>query len=139
MKQSDIFWPVLALMAWTLLVLLQIGIRRLRAAFAGRVVANDFLCGESSRVPVDVSLPNRVFMNLLEVPVLFYLLAIVFYVTHTVDAPAVALAWLFVVLRLVHSLIYFTYNKVLHRFLAFALGNVLVLAMLVYLALRLAA
>lgn len=139
MKQSDIFWPVLALMAWTLLVLLQLGIRRLRAGFSGRLSANDFLCGESSRVPVDVALPNRVFMNLLEVPVLFYLLAIVFYVTHTVDAPAVALAWLFVVLRLAHSLIYFTYNKVLHRFLTFALGNVLVLAMLVYLALRLAA
>jgi hypothetical protein len=139
MKQSEIFWPVLALMAWTLLVLLQVGIRRLRAGFSGRLAVDDFLCGESSRVPVDVALPNRVFMNLLEVPVLFYLLAILFYVTHTVDTPVIALAWLFVLLRLVHSLIYFTYNKVLHRFLAFALSNMLVLAMLVYLTVRLAA
>ena len=29
-------------------------VRRFRAAFAGRVAASDFRCGESARVPMDV-------------------------------------------------------------------------------------
>lgn len=45
---------------------------RAGAAKARRVRIGDFRVGESPDVPADVALPNRNFMNLLEMPVLFY-------------------------------------------------------------------
>ena len=127
MAQDSIFLPVLALVGWTLLVLLLIPYRRFRALFAGRVTAEDFRCGESNAVPADVRQPNRMFMNLLEMPVLFYLLALVLYITGNVDAFAVVLGWIYFTLRVAHNLISLTYNHVFQRFLVFAFSNIVVL------------
>lgn len=137
MNQHVILWPVLALILWTFLVLLLVPVRRFRAAFAGRVAVSDFCQGESARVPSDVSLPNRVFMNLTEVPPLFYVVCVVYYVTATVGPLALGLAWLYVALRLAHSLIYLGYNHVVHRFAVFAASNFVVVAMVFELALSL--
>jgi hypothetical protein len=138
MKQTAIFWPLLSLVALTLLVLLQIPIRRFRAYFTGRVASVDFKYGESSKVPIDVALPNRIFMNLVEVPVLFYTLSIIFFVTQSVDQIVVSLAWLYFSLRIIHTLIYITYNHVIHRFAIFAASNFVIVALLIYLASALA-
>jgi hypothetical protein len=126
---TSIFLPVATLALWTLLVLLLVPIARFRAAIAGRVTVDDFKHGESSRVPADVGLPNRVFMNLLEVPLLFYLACITAFVTQHADAWLLNLAWVFVALRVLHALIYLSYNKVTHRLTAFAIGNVVVVTM----------
>jgi hypothetical protein len=68
-------------------------------------------------------------MNLLEIPLLFYVACITLYVTRHVDAPAVWLAWAYVALRAVHSLVHLTYNNVIHRLVVFALSNVILLAL----------
>ena len=138
MKQASILWPVLALILWTFLILLQVPIRRFRAAFAGRVSTSDFRYGESANVPADVGLPNRIFMNLVEVPPLFYVVCVLFYVTGSADALAVVLAWLYVGLRLAHSIVYLTYNHVFHRFAVFATSNFVVVALVGHLAIQLA-
>jgi hypothetical protein len=138
MKQTAIFWPTLALISWSFLVLVQVPIRRFRAAFAGRVEAVDFQYGESARVPADVALPNRLFMNLVEVPVLFYTVSVIFFVTGQVDANVLSMAWLYFALRMGHSFVYLTYNHVIHRFFVFATSNLVVVAMLIYLAVALA-
>ena len=115
----------MALVGWTLCVLLLIPVRRFKAAFAGRVTAEDFRFGESARVPPEVSLPNRNLQNLLEIPVLFYVLCLVGYLTRQIDALALSLAWGYVGLRVLHSLVHLTYNRVFHRFLVFAASNLL--------------
>jgi hypothetical protein len=132
-----ILMPLAALAWWTLLMLALIPIARFRAAFAGRVTADDFKLGESSRVPAEVSIPNRVYMNLLEVPVLFYVACIVALVTHQVDDTLVTLAWIYVGLRVLHALIYLSYNQVLHRLAAFAISNFVLIAMWALLSWRL--
>jgi hypothetical protein len=69
------------------------------------------------------------FRNLFEVPVLLYaLVALALAVSYT-PQWLVCCAWLFVALRVVHSLIHCTYNKVRHRFAAFALGFLLLVGM----------
>lgn len=133
MNPRLILWPALALMLWTLLVLVQIPIRRFYAACKKRVAAEDFRYGESSNVPPDVALPNRVFMNLVEVPVLFYALVGFHLVTGLVDATVLVLAWGYFGLRITHSLIFLTYNHVVHRFAVFATSNFVLLAMIFYL------
>jgi hypothetical protein len=59
------------------------------------------------------------FRNLFEAPVLFYALIAVALATHQTPAWLVAGAWVYVVLRVVHSVIHCTYNKVMHRLAAF--------------------
>lgn len=123
MNQSAIFSPVLALVGWTLLVLLLMPYRRFKASFAGTVTPDDFKLGESSRVPPDVAIPNRNYMNLLEAPLLFYVTCMVLFQLQAVSSMIVALAWAYVGCRVVHSLIHLTYNNVMHRVAAFALSN----------------
>ena len=124
-----IFLPMCALAAWTFAVLLLVPIARFRAAARGQVNAGDFRFGESARVPGAVSLPNRNFMNLLELPMLFYAVCVALYVTLSVDPVAVALAWLYFVLRVAHSLVHLTYNNVFHR-LGFYAASAVVLALM---------
>src|SRR6476646_1781624 len=125
MPHELILVPMGALALLTFMVLILVPIRRFRAAFAGQVGAGDFKYGESARVPGEVSIPNRNYMNLLELPALFYVVCMLNYVTSpAVSATTLALAWIYVGLRAVHSLIHLTYNNVMHRLAFFVASNV---------------
>ena len=124
MSHADILYPMAALAMLTFAVLVVIPYRRFKAAFAGQVVADDFKYGESRRVPPEVSIPNRNYMNLLEMPLLFYVACITIYVTKSVDTGSIYLAWGYFALRVFHSAVHLTYNKVTHRLALFALSNV---------------
>lgn len=127
MSQEIIFAPMGALALLTFLVLGFIPVRRFRAAAAGQVKADDFRFGESQAVPGHVSIPNRNYMNLLELPMLFYVAGLMYYVAGRVDQTVVCVAWAYVGLRAAHSLIHLTYNNVFHRLTAFALSNVVLM------------
>lgn len=137
MRQTLILLPMVALAIWTFLVLLLVPYQRFRAAFNRQVTAEDFKFGESANVPSHVSIPNRNFMNLLEVPVLFYVASLTMYVTHTVDTSALALAWAYVALRVMHSLVHLSYNRVIHRLVFFAVSNLVAVALWVKIGLAL--
>lgn len=124
-----IFLPMAVLALWTLTVLLLIPIARIKAAKQGHITAEDFRYGESERVPDAVRLPNRNFMNLLEVPVLFYVAGVVAHLTQHADTLITSLAWVYVALRIGHSLVHLSYNHVIHRLALFALSNVTISAM----------
>ena len=124
MDKMNILFPMVALATLTFAVLLLIPVRRFRAGAAGQVVFDDFKYGESARVPPEVSIPNRNMMNLLELPMLFYVACLTYLAIGRVDEYALALAWLYVGLRVVHSAININYNRVPHRLIAFGLSNV---------------
>jgi len=123
MRNPAILYPLFALAAWTLIVLVLIPIARVRSVRQREIGPDDFKYGESAKVPGHVSVSNRNYMNLLELPMLFYVVGILLYVTGGASYVTIALAWAYVVLRVVHSLIHLTYNKVLHRLTAFTLSN----------------
>ena len=127
MRQELIFAPMIALAALTFGVLTLVPRRRFRAGRLKQVDASDFRLGESTRVPPEVAMPNRNYMNLLELPVLFYVVCLGFYVVDGVDGAALALAWAFVALRAAHTAVHLTSNNVFHRLRLFGL-SVLVLA-----------
>ncbi len=124
MDKTSILFPMVALATLTFAVLLLIPVRRFRAGIAGQIRYDDFKYGESARVPPEVSIPNRNMMNLLELPLLFYVACLTHLVIGHVDGYALAPAWLYVALRIVHSAIHVTYNRVRHRLIAFGLSNV---------------
>ena len=128
MTRSLIFAPMGVLALLTFLVLAQIPLRRFRAGAAGQIVSDDFKFGESAAVPGHVSIPNRNYMNLLELPMLFYVGSLMFFVAGKVDAVVLGVAWAYVALRIVHSAIHLTYNKVMHRLIPFAVSNLVLMA-----------
>jgi hypothetical protein len=130
-NNTAIFVPVLALAAWTIFILLLVPIVRVRAVRLRKVKPSDFRYGESANVPGELSLPNRNYMNLLELPALFYLLCVILFVTGKTTHGMITLAWVFVGLRIAHSGIHLSYNNVLHRMIAFTLSVAVLIAMLI--------
>lgn len=124
-----ILYPMGALALLTFTVLLLIPIRRIAAVRKGALNPGDFRLGESARVPGEVALPNRNYMNLLELPLLFYVACLMFYVTGRVDGVTLGLAWAYVALRTAHSIVHIGYNNVLHRLIAFAASNLVLIAL----------
>jgi hypothetical protein len=126
---AEILKPLLALAGWTGVVLFLVPLARVRAARRREVRVNDFKFGESASVPLQVGIPNRNYMNLLEAPILFYVVGLLLFVTAGSGPATVALAWAYVALRVVHSLIHLSYNHVLHRLVAFVLSNGVLIAL----------
>jgi hypothetical protein len=69
------------------------------------------------------------FRNLFETPVLFYALCLALAITQSVTPGMFAATWIYVALRVLHSAIHCSTNRVMHRFAAFAAGFVLLIGM----------
>lgn len=128
-----------ALALWTGCVLLVTAYGRIGAVIRGQLRSHAFKVGESPEVPHRLQVGNRNFMNLLEMPVLFYVVCVSLYVTKNVDSASIWLAWLYVCFRMVHSIIHLTYNHVVHRLFAFVLSNFVLTALWIVFIVRLQA
>jgi hypothetical protein len=122
MSQGAIFSPVGVLAFWTFAVLLLIPFRRFAA---GSPLARD------THDPADGPLPvaDRAMMHLLELPVLFYVVCLMFFVTATLTPLVLQLAWVYVAFRVAQTLIHLTYNNVIHRLTAFSVSNFILVAL----------
>ncbi|MDB4990832.1 MAG: hypothetical protein JWN04_6010 [Myxococcaceae bacterium] len=76
-------------------------------------------------IPNDwVERPARVFNNLMQVPTLFYVVCLLLIQLGRTDAAQVALAWLFVSSRVVHTVVYIGWNHVPTRFAVWLMGGI---------------
>jgi len=137
MNGVGIFWPLLAQVALTLAVALRMAVARIGELRARHIDPQPIATAGAAALREDVA-PADDFGNLFEVPVLFYAVCPVLYVTGTVTPLQILLAWSFVALQCAHSLIHVTTNRVTHRFVVFLLGFACVIAMWAGFALRLA-
>jgi len=71
-----------------------------------------------------------------ELPLLFYVLVIFAWLTRQTDLIFLVMAWIFVVMRLVHAYIHTSSNHVPTRFNAFAVGAIVLLLMWILFAVR---
>lgn len=117
--------PVLALIVWTLIVWIWMYATRLPAMQRAKVDPSTAKHpGSLDHLPSRVRAVANNYNHLLEQPVIFY--ALVFYVDllgHG-DRLALWLAWIYVGLRVIHSLVQNTVNYVPLRFFIFALGSI---------------
>lgn len=131
MKNAAILYAVPALIGWTLLVLILVPMVRVRAVMRRQLFEDDFRYGESSPVPARLRLPNRNYMNLLALPILFYVVCLIAYAAKGVTPLMLVLAWCFVALRVAHSAIHLAYDKVLHRLTVFGLASAILAVQLI--------
>ncbi|WP_231865603.1 MAPEG family protein [Nostoc sp. PCC 7120 = FACHB-418] len=66
--------------------------------------------------PPSVSNPSDNLKNLFEIPVLFYALLLYLFITQQVDTVYVNAAWIFVLFRVLHSVVHCIFNLVILRF-----------------------
>jgi hypothetical protein len=95
----------------------------------------DIALGQSNWPPRAQQVSNN-FNSQFQLPVLFYVLTILAIITRHADFLFVVMASIFVLTRLVHSYVHISTNYVPHRFNAFVLGAVVLLAMWIIFAVR---
>jgi len=125
MNRDIILWPLAAMALLVFLVWCRMYLTRVREIRQRRIHPQALATRASARTELTDSI--RVadnFANLFELPVLFYVAVLVLFVSDRVDGLYLALAWAFVALRVVHSLIHTTYNRVMHRFLVYVASAV---------------
>ncbi len=134
---NQLFWPMLALFIWTFLVTLR-NLQVRLAAMRARQLKETYFEIFQGDAPAEVVKVSNHLRNLTEFPPLFYIAIILVVVAGRVDAVFGWLAWGYVVLRVGHSLIHLSINKVKPRFAMFLASQLLLLAIWVRLAWQLA-
>ena len=132
MEANTILQPVIALGLWSGVMMIWMYVTRI-PAIAGADIPEDEM-GQPVGMSYLTSHVRRIADNynyLFEQPTFFYATCIAIAVAGHVDALAVNVAWAFVVLRVVHSLIQATVNVVVLRFGIFVLSWVALLVLLV--------
>ena len=132
MSQHGLVIPILALIGWTFVMWIWMYATRIPAMRAARVDLD-----EVSRTGAKLALPPAVtrvadnYNHLHEQPTLFYALALAAQIAGGADAINIALAWSYVLVRILHSLVQATRNKIIVRFFIFNVGSLVLLVMLV--------
>jgi hypothetical protein len=130
--------PVLALVAWTFVMWFWMYATRIPAMQKAGIDVTDLSrTGGKLELPPEVARVADNYNHLHEQPTIFYALALATQVAGAADGVAVALAWTYVVTRVVHSLVQATKNVIPIRFTVFAIGSFVLMALLVRTALKL--
>ena len=126
----EIIIPVFLQVMLTFAILFAVGYLRLRSVGQRTVHPKDYvLMTGQDQWPVMIQRLGRSFHNQLEVPMLFYVLAILILVTDIQSQLLMNMAWVYVGLRYLHALIHIAYNKVIHRFTVYIISCLVLLAM----------
>ena len=123
MDSRLIFLPALAMAVLTFVVWWRMYFMRIGEMKRERIHPQSVATSAEMAARVKDTRAADNFRNLFELPVLFYMALVVAALTGQVNIATVGLAWLFVALRILHSAIHCTYNKVMHRFSVYLAGG----------------
>lgn len=128
---TEFLTPVLALVAWTLVMWFWMYATRLPAMKEAGIDPQEaaYPGTWSHRLRPGVRSVADNYNHLHEQPTIFYALMFFAAITGGGDATALKLAWAYVALRVVHSLVQSTFNRVIVRFSVFALATLVLVAM----------
>lgn len=116
MKQELIFIPVFLMVALTFLVWCWMYVVRINEIHKNHIPLQDLATRASGGTALGKTAPADNLQNLFELPVLFYALAIVIFLTNLLTPSLYKLALAFVALRALHSIIHCSFNHVMTRF-----------------------
>jgi hypothetical protein len=123
MNQIAILQPIVLLIGWTLFMLAWMLATRLPALRQAGIRMGDLVGTKGA--DADRSLPKAAqwkahnYNHLFEQPTIFYAVCGVIALADAGEGAAVGLAWGYVLLRIAHSLVQATINRVLPRFILF--------------------
>jgi hypothetical protein len=134
MDTTGFLTPVIALIVWTLMVWIIMYARRIPALQAAKIDPDTAKSPDGewkSQLPLNVQAPAHNYNHLMEQPTIFY--AFMFWALLSgVGTSLIGLmAWIYVGLRVVHSVIQISAGPVVVRFGIFALSTLCLMAMVV--------
>lgn len=133
----QILGPVVALAIWTMIMWAWMYATRIPAMQKSPDVDTSNMVGTTGS-SLREALPDRVnwkadnYNHLHEQPTVFYAIAITLALLGLGDGLNALLGWIYIGLRIAHSLVQVTANKVMVRFVLFALSSVVLIALIVH-------
>lgn len=133
---SEILKPVVVLAAWTMIMWLWMYATRIPAMSKAKIDAKN-LVGTTGRqlddvLPPEVQWKAHNYNHLHEQPTVFYAVALALAFMGQGNNLNATIAWAYVGLRIVHSLVQVTSNRVMIRFGLFALSGIALLMLVVH-------
>jgi len=134
--EAQILQPIVALMIWTMIMWLWMYATRIPAMSKAPDITEPAKMVGTTGASLREKLPDRVnwkadnYNHLHEQPTLFYAVALLLALVGHGDGQIAFLAWIYVGLRVAHSLVQVTANKVIVRFVLFALSSVVLIALI---------
>jgi hypothetical protein len=117
-------------------ILVWMGVERVPRVARGEIAVKD-IAVERDAYPLRARLLSNSFDNQFQLPVLFYVSALLALWSGGAGWVELVLAWLFVALRYVHAAIHVTTNRVYRRFAVYTAGLVVLALLWLWLVLRL--
>jgi len=134
MINTAFFLPAFALVLLTFCVMIRMLTSRIAEMKANKIHPQSIATSAALIAKMPDTRASDNFRNLFETPVLFYAAMLFAQATPQAGQVLLGLAWLYVVLRVIHSIIQCSYNKVMHRFYVFFTSVWVLLAIWVMLA-----
>jgi hypothetical protein len=134
MYEHGMIAPVVALAAWSLVMLIWLYMTRIPAMSGAKIKPGAATKAQMEALPAWANNPANNYNHLMEQPTIFYAISFALHLLDQANDVNIGLAWLYVAIRIVHSLVQATVNIILIRFLIFSVGSI-VLAMLAFHAL----
>ncbi len=128
--------PMIAMMLLTFLVWLSLYAKRLPYLLKHQIAPQSVATPEqmTAMLPAHIHYPANNLRNLSELPVLFYALCLIATYLNVQSGSLQFLAWSFVILRGLHSIIHCSYNCVTHRFVFYMLSSLVLWVFLISVA-----
>ncbi len=125
---TTILTPVLALVCWTLVVWVWMYATRIPAMQKAKINPQDAARTRTLNLPPNIMQVSDNYNHLMEQPTIFYAIVFFTYLKGAEDPFNITLAWAYVGLRVLHSLVQNTVNVVMIRFLLFSLSTLCIAA-----------
>ncbi len=132
MSDYSLVFPMLALVLLTFGVAVVLFRARIRSVREGHTPVSYFRVLSGSPEPEFLAKPTRHFINLFEVPTLFYAACLAAMVVCVTGPIVLALAWGYVGARLAHAWVHLGANRVRHRFRIYFISWIFLLALWLY-------
>lgn len=134
---DPILGPIIALVLWTCFMQTWMALTRLPYMAKNRIhpQKGERTAELSKLLPKEIQWKADNYNHLMEHPTIFYASAVVWALIGTAGTLIVTVAWVYVGLRVLHSLVQATVNRVLPRLIIFAISSLAVLWMAVHAAL----
>ena len=135
MYEHGMIAPVVALALWTLIMLIWLYATRIPAMRQAKIRPGEATKAQMEALPGGASNVANNYNHLHEQPTLFYAICFALQFLDQANDINIGLAWLYVVIRVAHSLVQATVNVIIVRWLIFMAGSIVLLMLTIHAAL----
>jgi hypothetical protein len=138
MSSQSLVYPMAAMVLLTMIVLVRLFRARVGAVRGGSLDASYYRLYQGAAEPEQAQKLSRHFINLFEAPTLFYVACLAAMIAGVTGWVMVALAWAYVITRVLHAVIHLGGNRLRKRLTIYFAGWLVLAAMWITLAVTVA-